>query len=98
VRWLRLDPRLYDHIRLDAADYRALRVEELKLAARVAAERVIATGEPFRFNAMPARERRVLHLVLAEIPAVQSISEGVGENRQVVVHRAKSRPAGSESR
>lgn len=98
VRWLRLDPRLYDHIRLDAADYRALRVEELKLAARVAADRVIATGEPFRFGAMPARERRILHLVLAGIPAVQSVSEGEGENRQVVVHRAKPQPASSQSR
>ncbi|HEV2386188.1 MAG TPA: R3H domain-containing nucleic acid-binding protein [Candidatus Acidoferrales bacterium] len=92
VRWLRLDPRLYDHVRLDAADYRALRVEELKLAARVAADRVIATGQPFRFNPMPARERRILHLVLAEIPAVESASEGDGESRQVVVHTAKSRP------
>jgi spoIIIJ-associated protein len=93
VRWLRLDPKLYDHVRLDAADYRAMRVEELKLSARVAAQRVIETGQPFRFNPMPARERRILHVVLAEIPEVRSSSEGIGEERQVVIHRVPRQPA-----
>ena len=89
VRWLRLDPHLYDRVRLDAADYRAGRLEELKLSAKVAAQRVVETGQPFRFNPMSARERRILHLVLAEIPAVRSESEGQGEDRRVVIHPAK---------
>jgi spoIIIJ-associated protein len=89
VRWLRLDPHLYDRVRLDAANFRADRVEELKLSARVAAQRVAETGLAFRFNPMPARERRILHLVLSEIPEVRSESEGVGEDRQVVIHAAK---------
>jgi spoIIIJ-associated protein len=89
VRWLRLDPHLYDRVRLDAANYRADRIEELKLAAKVAAQRVIETGQTFRFNPMPARERRIVHLVLSEIPAVRSESEGEGEHRQVVVLPAK---------
>ncbi|HVB34473.1 MAG TPA: R3H domain-containing nucleic acid-binding protein [Patescibacteria group bacterium] len=89
VRWLRLDPRLYNHIRLDAAGYRDARLEELKLSARIAAQRVLETGQPFRFNPMPARERRIIHLVLAEMPAVRSESEGQGEERQVIVHSVK---------
>jgi spoIIIJ-associated protein len=89
VRWLRLDPRLYDHIQFDAADYRASRVEELKLSARIAARRVVETGQPFLFNPMPARERRIIHMVLAENPAVRSESQGEGEQRQVIVHPAK---------
>ncbi|HVB99435.1 MAG TPA: R3H domain-containing nucleic acid-binding protein [Candidatus Dormibacteraeota bacterium] len=89
VRWLRLDPHLYDHVQLDAADYRAARLEELKLSARIAAQRVVETGQPFRFNPMPGRERRILHLVLAENPAVRSESEGQGEERQLVVHPVK---------
>jgi len=36
-RWLRLDPRLHDHVRFDCGDYRTTRLEELKLSARVAA-------------------------------------------------------------
>ncbi len=66
LRWLWLDPQFYGRIRFDAGGYRAARIEELKLSARVAAERVRESHSPFRFNAMSARERRILHLVLKE--------------------------------
>ena len=91
LRWLRLDPHYYDHIRFDSGDYRALRIEELKLSARVAAERVRETHVPFRFNPMPARERRIVHLVLKDQPGVRTASEGVGEQRQVVVYPAEAK-------
>lgn len=85
LRWLWLDPQFYGRIRFDACGYRAIRIEELKLSARVAAERVRETHSPFRFNAMAARERRILHLVLKGEAGVRTSSEGVGEERQVVV-------------
>ncbi len=91
LRWLRLDPHYYDHVRFDAADYRALRIEELKLSARVAADRVRETRAPFRFNPMSARERRIIHLVLKDQPGVRTASEGVGEQRQVVVYPAEAK-------
>lgn len=91
LRWLRLDPHYYDRIRFDSGDYRALRIEELKLSARVAAERVCETHVPFRFNPMPARERRIIHLVLKDQPGVRTTSEGVGEQRQVVVYPAEAK-------
>jgi spoIIIJ-associated protein len=91
LRWLRLDPQFYDRIRFDAGDYRSLRIEELKLSAHVAAERVRETHAPFRFNAMAARERRILHLVLKEEPGVRTASEGAGEDRQVVVFPAETK-------
>ena len=90
LRWLWLDPRFYGRIRFDAGGYRALRIEELKLSARVAADRVRETRAPFRFNAMAARERRILHLVLKDEPGVRSESDGSGEERQVVVYPADS--------
>src|SRR5579863_10163609 len=86
LRWLWLDPQFYGRVRFDAGGYRAIRIEELKLSARVAADRVRETHSPFRFNAMAARERRILHLVLKEEPGVRSESEGSGEDRQVVVY------------
>ena len=86
LRWLWLDPQFYGRIRFDAGGYRAMRIEELKLSARVAAERVRETHAPFRFNPMAARERRILHLVLKEEPGVRTASEGVGEDRQLVVY------------
>lgn len=91
LRWVRLDPHYYDRVRFDSGDYRALRLEELKLSARVAAERVRETRQPFRFNPMSARERRVIHLILKEEPGVRTASEGAGDQRQVVVYPAEAR-------
>ena len=91
LRWLRLDPHYYDRVRFDSGDYRALRLEELKLSAHVAAERVRETRQPFRFNPMSARERRVIHLVLKDEPGVRTASEGVGEQRQVIVYPAEAK-------
>jgi spoIIIJ-associated protein len=85
VRWLRLDPRLHDRVRFDCGNYRASRLAELKLSAQVAAQRVRETHLPFRFNPMTPRERRVLHLVLKDQRGVRSSSEGLGDDRRVVL-------------
>ncbi|MGA2039378.1 MAG: R3H domain-containing nucleic acid-binding protein [Bryobacteraceae bacterium] len=79
-----------EHSRLsfDANDYRLLRIEELRLSAQTAAERVKRTGTPFRFNPMNSRERRVIHLALRGETAVRSESAGAGPGRQVVVYPA----------
>jgi len=87
-RWLRLDPRLHDRVRFDCSGYRAVRLEELKLSARVAAQRVRETGQPFRFNPMSSRERRIIHLELNGAAGVRTMSEGVGERRQLVIYPA----------
>jgi spoIIIJ-associated protein len=86
LRWLRLDPHFYDHVRFDSGNYRALRIEELKLSAQVAAQRVRESHQPFRFNPMAPRERRIIHLMLKDQPGVRTASEGVGEQRQVIVY------------
>lgn len=85
-RWLHLDPRLHDQVRFDCGDYRATRLDELKLSARVAAQRVRETGQAFRFNPMSARERRLIHLELTGAPGVRTVSEGSGDRRQLVIY------------
>ncbi len=79
-----------DHSRIsfDANDYRLLRIEELRLSAMTAAEKVKRTGVPFRFNPMNSRERRVIHLALRGETAVRSESSGSGPARGVVVYPA----------
>lgn len=69
----------------DAHDHRMLRIEELRLSAVTAADKVKRTGAPFRFNPMSSRERRIVHLALRNEPAVRSESIGVGPGRQVVI-------------
>ena len=85
-----LDMPSEDHSRIsfDANDYRLLRIEELRLSALTAAEKVKRTGAPFRFNPMNSRERRVIHLALRGDTAVRSESAGSGPQRQVVVYPA----------
>ena len=90
-RWLRLDPRLHDRVRFDCGDYRTMRLEELKLSSRVAAQRVRETGQPFRFNPMSPRERRIIHLELNGAPGVRTVSEGVGARRQLVIYPASKK-------
>lgn len=79
-----------DHSRLsfDAHDYRMLRIEELRLSAMAAAEKVKSTGVPFKFNPMNSRERRVIHLALRGETDLRSESMGFGGYRQVVIYPA----------
>ena len=88
---LRLEPAFHERIHIDCGGYRALRFEELRMTARVAAERVQSSRQPFRLNPMSSRERRIVHLALKEIPAVRTESVGMGEERQVVIYPAETK-------
>ncbi len=90
-RALRLEPSYHEKIHLDSGGYRALRFEELRMTARVAAERVESSHQPFRLNPMSSRERRIVHLTLKDMPGVRTESVGMGEERQVVIHPAKAK-------
>lgn len=76
-----------DHSKVcfDANDYRVLRIEELRLSATTAAEKVKKTQTPFHFNPMSSRERRIIHLSLRGETAIRSESTGTGPYRQVVI-------------
>jgi spoIIIJ-associated protein len=88
MEMLRMPSEDHSRIAFDANDYRLLRIEELRLSATTAAEKVKRTGVPFRFNPMNSRERRVIHLALRNEPEVRSESIGTGPARQVVVYPA----------
>jgi spoIIIJ-associated protein len=83
---LRMPPEDHTRVCFDAEDYRMLRIEELRLSAGAAAEKVRHTGVPFSFNPMSSRERRIVHLALRDETGVRSESSGVGSHRQVVVY------------
>jgi spoIIIJ-associated protein len=88
MEMLRMPSEDHSRISFDANDYRLLRIEELRLSAITAAEKVKRTGVPFRFNPMNSRERRVVHIALRNETAVRSESIGSGPARQVVVYPA----------
>jgi spoIIIJ-associated protein len=85
LKAVRLEEDLFGKITFDCHDWRSLRTEELKLTARIAADRVLETGDPFPLNPMSARERRIVHLALRDQPGVRTESRGAGPERQVVI-------------
>jgi spoIIIJ-associated protein len=93
LRALRLEPIYHEKIHIDCGGYRAMRFEELRMTARVAAERVQTSRQPFRLNPMSSRERRIVHLALKDMTGVRTESVGAGEDRQVVIHPADNKPS-----
>src|SRR5580658_3157280 len=67
AQMLRLDNREFDLVSFDAANYKALRAQELRLSAQTAAEKVLRSGVPHAFPPMSSRERRLLHLVFRSV-------------------------------
>ena len=90
---LHLHPEDHDKVSFDCKGYRAARQQELKLAAQVAAERVLKTGMPYSFAPMSSRERRLIHLAFRDHGALTTQSEGEGGRRYVVLYPKDYKPA-----
>lgn len=90
---LRLSGDDHDKISFDCRGYRAARQQELKLAAQVAAERVLKTGTPYSFAPMSSRERRLIHLAFRDHQSLTTQSEGEGGRRYVVLYPRDYKPS-----
>lgn len=86
IQILRLDPREHDLVSFDALNFKALRAEEIRLAAETAADRVRQSGQPYAFPPSNSRERRMLHLAFKDMEDVESHSLGEGQDRYLVVY------------
>lgn len=93
---LRLGYDEHEKVAFDCMNHRASRLQELRLAASVAAERVRKTGTPYQFSPMSSRERRILHLALRDEHDLVTESQGEAGRRAVVVlpkdYKEKSKP------
>jgi spoIIIJ-associated protein len=90
MEMLRVPPEDHSLICFDANDWRRMRIEELRMQAMDAAERVKKSSMPFLFNPMNSRERRIVHLALRGETELRSESIGVGGERRVVVLTASA--------
>ena len=70
---------------IDVEGYKQRRYDALQALALRVAEQVKAKGKPFALEPMPAYERRIIHLTLADHPDVTTESTGEGETRKVVI-------------
>ncbi|HEU4798742.1 MAG TPA: RNA-binding cell elongation regulator Jag/EloR [bacterium] len=70
---------------VDVEGYWERRREWLERLAHQTAERVQRDRRPIMLEPMPARERRIVHTVLADHPAVITHSSGEGVERRITV-------------
>jgi len=75
----------HHRIAIDVENYRGRREEQLRDVADRAAKRVIQSGKIIQLEAMPAVERRIVHMALLENPRVRTQSVGVEPARRIVV-------------
>jgi len=73
---------------IDAEGYRARRADALKELAIATMERAIREGKPQKLEPMLPSERKIVHITIAENPAVRTESEGEEPERRVVIFPA----------
>lgn len=93
IEMLRLPGDEHEKICFDCMNHRAMRLQELRAAADVAAEKVRKTGVPYQFAPMSSRERRVVHLAFRDHSDLRTESEGEGPRRCLVVYPKNYKPA-----
>ncbi len=72
---------------LDVNNYRGEQKVRLENMVKSLAEKVLTTGSPVAMANMSSYERRICHMVLAEIEGLVSESEGEGEERHIVIKK-----------
>ena len=75
----------HHRIMVDVENYRGRREDQLRDVAERAAKRVLQTGKIIQLEAMPAVERRIVHMTLVENPRIRTQSVGVEPNRRIVI-------------
>jgi len=78
---------------IDVEGYKERRYGALQALALRIAEQVKARRRPFALEPMPAYERRIIHLTLADDPDVTTESIGEGETRKVVIMPRETKPS-----
>lgn len=75
----------WQRIAVNVGDYYQRRQESLEKMASAAAQKARFSKEAQSLPPMPPAERRIIHLALASQVDVETVSEGEGRNRHVVV-------------
>lgn len=76
---------------IDVEQYKERRSRALQALASRVAERVVSSGRAITLEPMPASERRIIHMALADHPYVATESTGEGRDRKVTVRLGKGR-------
>ena len=79
------NPKTRVKVYMDTDNYRLKQEERLKAIAEKAIEYVNRTKKIYRFDPMPARERKILHTYFKDLGGYETFSEGEGAIKKVGV-------------
>lgn len=83
---------------VDVSGYRKRKTESLERFAAEMCKKTLATGKTTRLKELTPRERRLVHMIVAQHPGVESRSEGDGDDRVLLIQTARGpRPQGPEA-
>jgi spoIIIJ-associated protein len=74
-------------VEVDVAGFRDRQIEGLREMARELMEEVKRTGEEISTEPLPASERRIVHLEVAETPGMETVTIGDGYFKRVVIRK-----------
>jgi spoIIIJ-associated protein len=79
-------------VEVDVAGFRDRQIEGLREMARGLMEEVRRTGEEISTDPLPASERRIVHLEVAEHAGMETVTVGDGYFKRVVIRKAGAKP------
>jgi len=84
------------HVVLDVEGYKDRRADSLVSMAQRLADKASRTGKIISISPMPARERRVIHIALADWNGITTQSDGEGTERRVRIIPENRRRSGPD--
>ena len=76
-------------VEVDVEKFKEKRNATLRSIAKKMAEKVLKTNKTVRLNAMPPRERKIIHEVVNKYQGLDTYSEGRDPKRYIVIKKKK---------
>ena len=70
---------------IDVEGYKSRQRQKLESIARSSASRAVSQNRRMKLRPMTPYERRIIHITLRDNPDVETVSEGEGPGRHVVI-------------
>ena len=76
-------------VEVDVEGFKEKRANTLRDLARKMAEKVIKTNKTVKLNAMPPRERKIIHEIVSKYEQLDTYSEGKDPKRYIVIKKKR---------
>jgi spoIIIJ-associated protein len=77
---------------VDCLGFRRGKDRELQQMTRFLIEKARTTGQPQHIGPLNSYSRRLVHMEVAQVPGIESFSEGIGATKQVVIQPKREPP------